>query len=134
MTTVRSCRAKSANHKRVWPPAIAILLFLWRPAWPDDDPATYLADPELLNVGGYVLFFNAQGPLSYGSETQLPEDSTDLGEVQCHACQHGFSLPFSANLKEQSGSVSAALGRGGFIEALTNLRKQHPDIRGLYDV
>ena len=92
------------------------------------------AAPGLVRVGGLVLFYDSQGPLSFASATrsELPEGVTDAGEVTASACQHGLSIP--TGLSVRSTNVSGAAGRGGYAKAVERLRKERPELRGLYDL
>ena len=92
------------------------------------------ASPGLVRVGGLLLFYDSQGPLSFQSATrsELPEGAQDAGEVVASACQHGLSIPTGFSLR--STNVSAAAGRGGYDKALERLRKERPELRGLYDL
>ena len=95
----------------------------------------YEARPGLIFVGGFVLFYDSEGPLSYQTLTpnEIPHDAVSVGEVIGDSCQHGLSLPiiFSATNRV---SVSGANGDGSFKKALLNIREKHPDLAGLYDV
>ncbi|TBR21037.1 hypothetical protein EPO15_11290 [bacterium] len=92
------------------------------------------SSPGLVRVGGLLLFYDSQGPLSFASATrsELPAGVVDAGEVKAVACQHGLSIPTGLSLR--STNVSAAAGRGGYLKALERLRRQRPELRGLYDV
>lgn len=90
--------------------------------------------PGLVRVGGFLLFYDSQGPLSFASATrsELPAGAVDAGEVVASACQHGLSIPTGFSLR--STNVSAAAGRGGYVKALERLRQERPELRGLYDL
>jgi hypothetical protein len=92
------------------------------------------AAPGLITVGGLLLFYDSQGPLSFASATrsELPPDAVDAGEVAASACQHGLSIPTGFSLR--STNVSAAAGRGGYEKAVGRLRAARPELRGLYDL
>lgn len=92
------------------------------------------AAPGLVRVGGLLLFYDSQGPLSFASATrsEIPSDSADAGEVTATACQHGLSIP--TGLSMRSTNVSAAAGRGGYAKAVESLRKERPELRGIYDL
>lgn len=92
------------------------------------------AAPGLIRVGGLLLFYDSQGPLSFASATrsELPPDAVDAGEVSASACQHGLSIP--TGLSMRSTNVSAAAGRGGYAKAVERLRRARPELRGLYDL
>src|SRR5471030_1989432 len=118
-----------------WSSLIVIPLLLSFPVF-GDEPEVYEANPELINVDGYTLLFNAQGPVSYRSSTSgaLPAGATTTGTVHCESCQHGLSLPLSADLKTRSAKIGGAIGNGGYQQAFEHLRKDHPEIAGIYDV
>ncbi|MBI3298421.1 MAG: hypothetical protein HYZ75_09680 [Elusimicrobia bacterium] len=92
------------------------------------------ARPSLVRPGGFLLFYDSQGPLSFVAPTrrELPPDAVDIGEVRASACQHGLSIPLSLSLR--ASSISAAAGRGGFERTMEKLKTTHPDLRGVYDV
>ncbi|MBI2118319.1 MAG: hypothetical protein HYT97_01680 [Elusimicrobia bacterium] len=120
-------------HKLI---AILFLAFLNAPEL-FAEKASYEARAGMISSGGFVLFYNSRGPLSYNtlSPGELPKESMDLGEVQCKSCQHAISIPFISSLiGQKSSSVSGALGDGSFKKALSNLLGQRPELRGIYDV
>lgn len=93
------------------------------------------ARPGLVTVGGLLLFYDAQGPLSFVPMTpgDLPKGAAVLpGELFARSCQYGLSLPISASLR--ATSVSGAVGNGGYEKAMAALRVEHPEVRGLFDV
>ena len=118
-------------------PYIIIVLALFsvtflRADWEESD-----ARPGLLRPGGIVLFVNSRAPLSFEtlSPSQIPADAVDAGTVFCRSCQHGISAPITAPSGTSRGTnVSGAGGNGGFERALANLKKERPEIRGIYDV
>lgn len=85
-------------------------------------------------MGGFIVFYNSQGPLSSVLMTrrELPPDAVPAAEVFGKSCQHGLSIPISASLRSQS--ISGAVGDGGYRRAVENIRREHPDVIGLYDV
>lgn len=89
----------------------------------------------LINPGGFIVFFNSQGPLSYQTLTrgELPADIADLGEVECKSCQHGLSIPVPTS-SSRSTSVSGAQGDGSILKAMQSLKKTKPEAEGIYDV
>ena len=111
--------------------AAALALLLAGPARAQDSGA---AVPGLVRPGGFLLFYDSQGALSFVSATrsELPSDAEDAGEVSVSACQHGLSIPLSLSLR--ANSISAAAGRGGYEKALARLKAQRPELRGIYDV
>ena len=95
------------------------------------------ARPGLLRPGGIVVFINSRAPLSFEtlSPSQIPADAVDAGTVSCQSCQHGISAPITAPSGTSRGtSISGAGGNGGYEKALANLKKERPDVRGIYDV
>lgn len=95
---------------------------------------SYEAAPGLLLTGGFIVFFNAEGPLSYSTLTagKLPGDAMPLGSVTGRGCQYGLSIPILSS--SAITRVSGGAGRGGFQKALGDIREQHPELRGIYDV
>ncbi len=100
--------------------------------WDESD-----ARPGLLRPGGIVIFMNSRAPLSLEtlSPSQIPADAVDAGRIFCQSCQHGLSLPVTAPTGTSRGTnISGAGGNGGFDKALMNLKKERPELRGIYDV
>lgn len=95
---------------------------------------SYEANSGLLPLGGFVVFFDAGGPLSYLTMTprDLPPGSTPIGVVTGRGCQYGVSTP----LVGLSGlpRLSGGGGEGGFEKALQDIREHHPELKGIYDV
>ncbi len=95
----------------------------------------YEADVGLIFVGTFMLFYDSQGPLSY--QTLTPRESPDgavlLGEVAGESCQHGVSIPIILSANDRF-SVSGAKGDGSIKKALQDLRQNHPEVEGIYDV
>ena len=91
------------------------------------------ANSGLIPVGGFVVFFNAGGPLSYATLTprDLPPDAMPIGVVTGRGCQYGLSTPL---MGLSTPRLSAATGEGGYAKALEDIRVRHPDLRGIYDV
>ncbi len=92
------------------------------------------ARPALIPVSGFVLYYDSSGPLSIRSMTrkEVPKNWIDHGPVSARACQYGLSVPISASLRP--ATISGASGRGGYERVLKNLRRERPEIVGLYDV
>lgn len=103
------------------------------PAAADNDEGEDAA-PSLVRPGGFMLFYDSVGPLSFVASTrrELPADAVDIGEVRASACQHGLSIPISLSLR--GNSVSGVAGRGGFEKTLAKIKEAHPELRGIYDV
>lgn len=95
----------------------------------------YEADLGLIFVGGFILFYDSEGPLSY--QTFTPRESPDgavlLGEVAGNSCQHGLSIPIIFSATDRF-SVSGAKGDGSFRKALRDLHQRHADVEGIFDV
>lgn len=92
------------------------------------------ARPALVPAGGLLLFYNSQGPLSFVTMTlrDLPPGAVLAGEVKSRGCQHGLSIPIAANIR--ATSLSGAAGDGGYFKALRALKKERPELAGIYDV
>ncbi len=92
------------------------------------------ASPGLIGIGGYVIFFGAEGPLSYATLTprDVPPEATRVGPVTGRSCQYGVSVPVGG--LTSNTRVSGALGQGGYEKALTDIRARHPGLLGIYDV
>ncbi|GJL63487.1 MAG: hypothetical protein NPIRA04_21410 [Nitrospirales bacterium] len=95
----------------------------------------YEARPGLIFVGGFVLYYDSEAPLSYQALTshERPDDAMIVGEVMGDSCQHGLSIPIIFSATDRT-SVSGANGDGSYKKALLNIREKHPDLVGLYDV
>jgi hypothetical protein len=94
----------------------------------------YDASSGVIRPGGFVLFLNASGPLSYAMLTpgDLPHDARRLGPVHGRGCQFAISTPMINIAGIPRLSVGA--GGGGFDKALQELRERVPGLRGIYDV
>jgi hypothetical protein len=90
------------------------------------------AVPGLILPGGFVLFYDSEGTLSYPSPTprDVPADAVRLGELKGVACQYKLDIPFLSTL----GALSGAAGRGGYGDVFVKMRKAHPRLKGLYDL
>jgi len=95
----------------------------------------YEARPGLIYVGGFVLYYDSEAPLSYQTLTahERPDDVVSVGEVMGDSCQHGLSIPIIFSATDRL-SVSGAKGDGSYKKALLHIREQNPDLAGLYDV
>ena len=95
----------------------------------------YEARPGLIFVGGFVLYYDSEAPLSYQTLTpnEKPVDVVTIGEVKGDSCQHGLSIPIIFSATDRT-SVSGATGDGSYKKALLAIREKHPDLAGLYDV
>ncbi len=97
----------------------------------------YDARPGLIPIGGLIVFFNSQGPLSYPTLTpkEIPSDAVNIGTVRCKSCQHGLSIPITTpSSSSRSTNLSGAQGDGSFKKALAQLQKDRPELKGIYDV
>jgi hypothetical protein len=94
----------------------------------------YEADPGLIPMGLFTVFFNTEGPLSYATLTpgDLPAEAVPLGTVKGRGCQYGVSIPIGGT--SFITRVSGAVGRGGYEKALRDIRNHHPGLKGIYDV
>jgi hypothetical protein len=111
---------------------IAVALFLALSAAAQESQS-WEAKPGLLSLSGFAVFFGVQGTLSYASTPGgLPRGASDAGEVRGQACQRGLSIPLGLGLR--ATRVSAGAGKGGYERALADIRAQHPQIKGVYDV
>jgi len=118
-----------------WMAPWMVLLIFISPLF-GDDAEPYEYKPDLISVEGYILLYDVQGPASYVTSTpgKLPAQAIKLGPIHAKACQHGLTLPLTINLKAQSGKIGGALGSGGYLQALNNLKKERADLEGIYDV
>jgi hypothetical protein len=96
---------------------------------------SYRASSDLIFVGALMVFYDSEAPLSYQTLTtqEMPKDAILLGEVEGDSCQQGLSIPIFFSPTNWV-SVSGAKGNGSFKKALLDIREQHPDLTGLYDV
>lgn len=96
----------------------------------DEDTAT----PGLIPSGGLMLYYNSRGPLSFVTMTpkDVPKGARQLGLVSGSSCQHGLSVPITADVR--GTSISGVQGDGGFQKAVAHILKQKPETSGIYDV
>lgn len=92
------------------------------------------AVPNMIPSGGIMLFYKSEGPLSFVTMTpkDVPADARQLGTVKGVSCQHGLSIPIAANIR--ATNVTGGYGDGSFKKALAQIKKEHPDVAGIYDV
>ena len=93
------------------------------------------ADPGLQSPDGmFVLFYQSAGPLSFPSMTpkDVPEGVRKIREVKGRACQRGLSVPIAANFN--ATKISAYIGNGSYAKAIAQIKSEHPEVAGLYDV
>jgi hypothetical protein len=95
---------------------------------------TYQARPSLIPPGSLVLFYFSKGPLSSNPSTRkdLPPDAVLGEQVFGKTCQYGLSVPLSLSLR--SSSLSGAIGDGGYRKTIEKMKKDHPELLGLFDV
>ncbi len=97
--------------------------------------AAYEANVGLLPVGGFMVFYDSQGPLSYTSLTphQVPKRAVVLEEVMGESCQHGLSIPifFSSPVR---GGISGTRGDGSYRKAFDNIQGKYRDLDGIFDI
>jgi len=98
-----------------------------------EDPS-YEADVGLIIPGGFILFYNSQGPLSSTMLTlkDLPKDAVLLGEVKSENCQHQVSIPLFG--VSQQVKISGALGNGSYKKAMASIQRDYPQVDGIFDV
>jgi hypothetical protein len=116
------------------PSVIGLLLFLAAPAFAIGENDDYGAVPGMIRTGGLLLFYETTGPMSFVAMTprDVPVNARPIGEVKGVTCQRGLSVPIAANINAMS--VSGGYGDGGFARALSKMKKEHPDLVGIYDV
>lgn len=92
------------------------------------------ASPGLIPAGGILIFYKSEGPLSFVTMTpkDVPADARRLGTVKGVSCQHGLSIPITASLR--ATNVTGGYGDGSFRKAVAQIKKEHPDMVGIYDV
>lgn len=93
-----------------------------------------VAVPGLIPAGSFMLFYDTTGPLSFVANTpkDKPKGAPELGLVKGVSCQHGLSIPISANLR--GTSITGAAGNGSFVKAIEEIKKKKPEVAGIYDV
>ena len=96
----------------------------------DEDTAV----PGLIPAGSLMLFYATQGPLSFVAMTpkDKPKSAPELGTVRGSSCQHGLSIPLSADVR--GTSITGAYGDGSFVKAINEIKKARPEVVGIYDV
>lgn len=96
----------------------------------EDDAAI----PTMQSRGGLHLFYQSVGPMSFVAMTprDVPADARPLGEIKSVSCQRGLSIPLAASFR--ATSISNSYGDGGYKKSLELMKKQHPDLVGIYDV
>lgn len=99
-----------------------------------EDPS-YEADFGLITPGGFIVFYNSQGPLSYSTLTlkDLPKGAALLGEVKSENCQYQVSIPLFTVFPQQV-TLSGAQGNGGFKKAMASIQRDYPQLDGIFDV
>ncbi|MFA6317247.1 MAG: hypothetical protein WC943_07505 [Elusimicrobiota bacterium] len=111
---------------------LLLLLALASPAFADEDGRR--DKPSLIRTGGIMLYYSAEGPLSFMTMTpgELPPGAVDAGPVFGKTCQHGLSIPITPSWRPST--VSGAKGDSGFMKTLAGVMKAHPGLGGVYDV
>ena len=96
----------------------------------DDDSAV----PGMQPANGLVLYYDSAGPMSFAAMTlkDVPENARKIREVKGRACQRGLAIPIAANFN--ATNVSAYYGNGSYAKALAQIKKEHPEVAGIYDV
>ncbi|MDE2143629.1 MAG: hypothetical protein KGJ84_14570 [Elusimicrobia bacterium] len=96
----------------------------------DEDDAV----PGMQPTSGLVLFYRSAGPMSFVAMTpkDVPEGARKIREVRGRACQRGLAVPIAANFN--ATNISAYLGDGSYGKALAQIKREHPDVNGIYDV
>ncbi len=87
-----------------------------------------------MKTGNFTIFYKTEGPLSFVTMTpkDRPKDARELGTVKGSSCQHGLSVPISADVR--GTNISGAYGDGSFGKALAQIKKAKPETIGIYDV
>lgn len=111
-----------------------LLVLLAAPAGAAGENEDSSAVPTMTSRGSLHLFYQSVGPMSFVAMTpkDVPADARLLGEVKSVSCQRGVSIPLAANIR--ATSVSNSYGDGGYRKALELMKKQHPELEGIYDV
>lgn len=114
--------------------ALAALLAALPSAPASAQDESYGANSGLISTRGFVVFFDAEGPLSYATLTprDVPADAERLGAVRGRSCQLAVSVPIVGS--SSTTRLSGAGGRGGFVRAVEDIRARHPGLTGIYDV
>ena len=114
--------------------AVLLLAGLSSPARATGEGDEDTAAPGLIPPGNFVLFYDTQGPLSFVTMTprDRPKGVVELGTVKGTSCQHGLSVPISADVR--GTSITGSVGDGGFAKALADIKKAKPEVAGIYDV
>lgn len=96
----------------------------------DEDDAV----PGMQSASGLVLYYRSAGPMSFVAMTpkDVPADARKIREVQGRACQRGLAVPIAADFN--ATNISAYYGNGSYAKALARIKKEHPDVTGIYDV
>ncbi|HXT00165.1 MAG TPA: hypothetical protein VN915_05785 [Elusimicrobiota bacterium] len=96
----------------------------------DEDDAV----PGLQPASGLVLYYDSGAPMSFPSMTpkDVPAGVVKLREVRGRACQRGLAVPIAANFN--ATNISAYYGNGSYAKAIAQIKKEHPEVIGIYDV
>ncbi len=114
--------------------AAALLVALAAPAAAMGEGDGDDAVPSLIPAGGIMLFYQSQGPLSFVTMTpkDRPAGARELGTVKGVSCQHGLAIPIAAQFR--ATNITGGYGDGSFVKAIEQIKKEQPDMMGLYDV
>jgi hypothetical protein len=110
---------------------VALLAAPGRAAGEGDEDDAF---PGMQPAGGMVLYYDSSGPMSFPSMTpkDVPDGARKVREVRGRACQRGLSVPIAAEFN--ATNISAYAGNGSFAKALAQIKKDNPDVVGIYDV
>jgi hypothetical protein len=88
--------------------------------------------PSRLRMGGFNIYSDTKSPISLVTYPGKPAGVEDIGEVKGRSCQFGLSIPLALNFRPTS--ISGAKGDGGYDKTLARMKKDKPELVGLYDV
>jgi len=116
---------------------LAALLIALLPAagWAFGEGDQDNADPtDMIAPSGLVVYYDSSGPLSFVSMTpkDVPDGARKIPRVKGVACQRGIAAP--SLLVGSTLDLSAYYGDGSYAKALRQIKKDNPEISGIYDV
>jgi hypothetical protein len=88
--------------------------------------------PMRLRMGGFNVYSDTKAPMSLVTYPGRPPGVDDIGEVRGRRCQYGLSIPLALNFRPTS--ISGAKGDGSYDKTLAQMKKDRPELAGLYDV